>query len=255
MPAVFSDPLFVLCAGISAIVTGLLRGGFGSGIGGLAVPIMSLAIPPQQAAAIALPVLIASDVCGLYLYRMTLDFRSLRVLVPAGLIGTVIGWALFRMLDDAWIKLVLGLISVVFVLNSVLKRGAPRRQPGTAEGYLLGTISGVTSFVAHSGGPTAVIYLLGQKLSKEAFVSTSMVFFMILNLSKLYPYTDLGLFTHDNVVAALMLIPVMLVGLVLGRELNKRITPVWFFRLIVITLFLTGVKLTWDGATTILARI
>lgn len=255
VPAVFSDPYFILCACIAVTVTGVMRGGFGSGIGGFAVPIMSLAIPPQQAAAIALPVLIASDVFGLYLYRMNLDWRVMRIIVPAGLVGTALGWWLFWILDDAWIKLFLGVISVAFVLHSIARRSATSGRPGPAQGYLWGTVAGLTSFVAHAGGPPLVIYMLGQRLAKEVFVSTTMTFFMMLNLAKIVPYVQLGLLDMENVATSALLIPVLLVGLALGQLLNKWMSPTWFFRSIVGLLFVTGVKLTYDGSTALLARL
>ena len=54
MPELLTDPLFVVIAVISVLVTGISKGGFG-GIALLAVPLMSLAISPIQAAGIMLP--------------------------------------------------------------------------------------------------------------------------------------------------------------------------------------------------------
>ena len=62
------DPFFYAVAIPAIILTGLAKGGFLAGLGGLAVPIMALAITPIQAAGIMLPILIAMDMAGQQLH-------------------------------------------------------------------------------------------------------------------------------------------------------------------------------------------
>jgi len=59
-----TDPWFFAVAIPAILITGLSKGGFLGGIGGLAVPLMSLVISPVQAAGIMLPILIAMDWIG-----------------------------------------------------------------------------------------------------------------------------------------------------------------------------------------------
>src|SRR5216117_1555443 len=53
---VFTDPLFVATAFAAVLLVGLAKGGF-SGIGMAATPLLALAVPPLQALAILLPIL------------------------------------------------------------------------------------------------------------------------------------------------------------------------------------------------------
>ena len=55
-----ADPWFYCLAIPALLFTGVSKGGLGAGAGILSVPLMSLAIPPTQAAAIMLPVLLAT---------------------------------------------------------------------------------------------------------------------------------------------------------------------------------------------------
>ena len=54
---IIGDPIFYAVAVPAVMLTGLSKSGFLGGFGALAVPLMSLAIPVPQAAAIMLPLL------------------------------------------------------------------------------------------------------------------------------------------------------------------------------------------------------
>ncbi|NQX75167.1 MAG: sulfite exporter TauE/SafE family protein, partial [Epibacterium sp.] len=78
-------------AAISVLLTGLSKSGFGGGLGVMAVPMMSLFVTPQFAAAVMMPILLAMDVLIVWRYRRTWDRRIILTLLPAALIGLVIG--------------------------------------------------------------------------------------------------------------------------------------------------------------------
>src|SRR5512139_447334 len=117
LEALIDNPWFYVAAIPAIILTGISKGGFGSGIGGIAVPMMALVISPAQAAAIMLPILMVMDVVGVLAYRRSWDRTAMRIILPAGLVGIVIGWLTFRYLNDYAIRLLLGVIAIGFVLN------------------------------------------------------------------------------------------------------------------------------------------
>ena len=61
----FTDPLFLFVAFFAVLLVGLAKGGF-SGIGMAATPLLALAVPPLQALAILLPILMAQDVVSIW---------------------------------------------------------------------------------------------------------------------------------------------------------------------------------------------
>ena len=63
MSVVPADPLFYLLAITAATLLGLSKGGF-FGLGLMGVPLMSLYVPPLQAAAILIPTVLAQDAFG-----------------------------------------------------------------------------------------------------------------------------------------------------------------------------------------------
>src|SRR5262249_61828312 len=62
-----TDPAFMAVAVIGVCLLGISKGGF-LGLGVMALPLMSLFVPPLQAAAIILPTAVAPDVVTLWAY-------------------------------------------------------------------------------------------------------------------------------------------------------------------------------------------
>ncbi len=244
-----ADPLFWAAALPAVLVFGISKGGFGTGLGILAVPLMALAIPPAQAAAIMLPTLLVMDFASVWAWWGRGDRALLRLLLPAGLLGTAIGTLAFRTVSAAHLKLALGAIAVWFVLIRVLARPSRREKapPSRPKGAFWATVSGLTSFIAHAGGPPMSIYLLPLRLEPAVLMGVTSVFFAAMNWAKVLPYGWLGLYSAENLVTAAALAPVGLAGVGLGVWLHRRVDPALFYRLAYAFLLVTGTKLLYDG--------
>jgi uncharacterized protein len=244
-----TDWSFYAVAIPAILIAGISKGGFGAGLGVVTVPLMALAISPVQAAAIMLPLLCVMDWVGVWAYRGVWDKANLKIVLPAGIVGIAIGALSFGLLNDNWIRVLLGVIAIAFVLNAWLRKNAakPSTGPSLSHGSFWGAMSGYTSFVAHAGGPPLGIYLLPQQMEKRLFVGTTVIFFTIINSVKLIPYFWLGLFDARNLSTSLILAPLAPIGILLGVWLVKRVNPKVFYTLCYCFLLITGCKLLYDG--------
>jgi uncharacterized membrane protein YfcA len=244
-----SNPYFYIAAAIAILILGISKSGFGSGLGLVAVPIMSLVIPPTQAAAILLPLLCVMDFFNVLHYRNKFDRKNLVILVPGALLGILVGTFTFRYLSEAHIRILVGVLSVLFVANYLVGRrnGGKRTGPNVLKGTFWGTITGFTSFGVHAGGPPVSVYLLPQRLDKTIFVGTTVVFFTIVNYTKLVPYYFLGQLNGENLLTSLVLSPLAPLGVWMGLKLHDRVNEKLFYNLAYFFLFLTGLKLLYDG--------
>jgi uncharacterized membrane protein YfcA len=240
------NPWFYAVAIPAVILTGISKAGLGIA-GGIAVPILALAISPIQAAAVMLPILLVMDVVSVYLYRKEWSREHMRIILPAGVLGCVIGWATFSYLNEHSLRVVLGIIALGFVAQSWISKLPPDPTPRFKKGFFWGTISGLTSFVAHSGGPPLYVYLLPLRLPKAVHVGTTVIFFAVVNALKIVPYFYLGLLDTTNMTTAAILLPVIPIGIVLGIWIQRKLSTTWFFRLAYILLLCTGTKLLYDG--------
>jgi len=243
-----SDASFYAVAVPAAVLVGLGKSGLAGGLGMLAVPLIALSVPVPQAAAIVLPLLTVGDFFGLAALVRQRDRAVLRILLPSGLVGIVIGLLLFGVLSSKAMAGFVGALTLAFLAQRLLFRPSTEaRVPPRWVGVLAGLVSGVTSFAAHAGGPPISFYLLPMRLAPTVFAATGAVFFATINASKWLPYAWLGLIDWTNMSTALALAPCAALGVWLGVHLLRRIPPLWFYRLVSIGLFATGTKLLWGA--------
>lgn len=245
------DPWFYAAAAPAVLIAGISKGGFGGGVGLIAVPLMALVVSPVQAAGIMLPILCMMDLFGVWMYRGRWDARNLRILLPAAMLGIAIGTASFRYLNGDMIRLMLGMMALSFVGHHLLRRDesgqGEGRPPDILRGGFWGTVAGFTTFVAHAGGPPISIYLLPQRLDRTLFVGTATVFYITVNYVKLVPYGWLGQLNPGNLTTSLALAPMVPLGMWLGFRLHKRVSDRLFYRVCYSLLAATGAKLLYDG--------
>jgi uncharacterized membrane protein YfcA len=243
-----SDPWFYAAAIPAVLLMGLAKSGFGAGFGSLATPLLALAVPAPQAAAIMLPLLLVMDGFGVKALFLQRDRALIRLLIPAGLIGTALGTASFGMLSGKAVAGIVGALTLLFLAQRLLfPPHADATPPPRWLGFGLGVASGFTSFVAHAGAPPVSAYVLPLRLAPITYAATMATFFAVINLSKWVPYAWLGLLDLRNLTTSLMLVPLAPIGVWVGVKLLPHIRPVLFYRLVYVGMFLTGVKLLWDG--------
>jgi uncharacterized membrane protein YfcA len=241
--------LFWFCAVPAVMLFGLSKAGFGSGIGILATPLLTLTIPVTQAVGLLLPLLIITDIFALLHYRNRFDKRNIVILLPSACIGIGIGFLLFDRFSGSQrtIQIFIGTIALLFVLFEILRSfimgAVEKRRLKIIEGIFLGATGGFTSTLAHAGGPPVVIYLLPQKLEKSLFVGTTVIFFAAVNFLKLLPYYFLGLLNTVDIKTVLVLAPLTYAGVRLGIFLNRRFSDLWFNRVVYAILLMTGLQL------------
>lgn len=248
MPVI--DIWFYLAAVPALFVVGISKGGFGGGLGAIAVPAMTLAVSPTLALGILLPVLCVMDLFGTWAYRGKWDKKLASVLFVGGVIGTILGALLLRQLSADHIKVLVGVVAIFFSLKYFLerkKKSTSVSKPATGHGIFWGAVSGFTSFTANAGGPAANAWLLPLQLDKTVYQATTVVFFILINYLKIVPFAMLGLFSTTTLATSAVCLPVALLGLYAGIKLHDRVPVDLFYRVCFVFLLLTGFKLLFDG--------
>lgn len=243
-----SDPWFYFTSVPAVLLYGISKGGFGGAIAIISVPIMALAMPPTQAAAILLPILVVMDILVIKTYWGVFDRTALRLLLPGAVVGVAIGYWSADAMNEHYMRILIGLMSLVFGAQNLLGLKAlagPRHHAGS--GSLFGALAGFTSFSIHAGGPPFTLYLMPKHLSPVLFAGTAGLFFAVVNFVKLVPYYALGQFTADNLLYSLVLVPLAPLGVALGHYLVRKSTPTFYYSVISAALVLVGAKLLWDG--------
>jgi len=241
---------------VAALLVGLSKAGFGTGAGILAVPLMATVLGPATMLPVMLLVLITGDVFTLVHYVREHAARVLAMLLPGLVLGVGAGylaldWFLGLPGGDVWMKRLIGFLAMAFVCVQFFRMLQERRLGGEAppyrprawQGVAVGAVAGVTSTLAHAGGPLIALFLLPQRLPKKVLVGTMIKYFFIGNLVKLVPYFARGLMTRQNGLLGLVLVPAVAAGTLLGVYLQGKFSDRAFRIAVYLLAFFAGLHL------------
>lgn len=255
------DATFYIVAAFAVILVGFGKGGMGDALGLLGVPILSFVMPPVQAAAILLPILVVMDIAALWSWRRDGDMQLLKYMLPGGLAGIALGWATWSIVPDYVMRLLIGFVAISFTARFFYTRFfagnavVPPRPQSIPRAGFWSTLSGYGSFIAHAGGAPFQVYGLPLKLPPRAYTGAAVRFFAILNAVKLVPYFALGAFDTTNLYLSAVLLPLAPLATIAGAMTVKRMQPQVFYPWMYGMLALAGLKLAWDGLQPLIALI
>jgi uncharacterized protein len=243
------DPLTfaVVAAGIALIA--FMKGAFGGGFAIIGIPLLSLVLDPLTAGVLLAPMFLVMDVFAFRYWKpSTWSKPDIVLLGPAAVIGIIAGYFLLRVLSPAVVKIVMALITLGFTAIWFTGGARPEAEPRrTSKALLCGTAAGVTSMIAHAGGPPLAMYLLPLGLPKEILAGTTSLFFTIANVVKTGPWLMLQPPGKETLAMMALTIPVIPVGVWAGWRMHSRLNQMQMYRACYGLLTVVAVKLLWDG--------
>jgi hypothetical protein len=244
------DPWFWSVAVATVIIVALSKSGLLGSLSMVGVPMLALVMPAREAAGMLLPLLCVMDLIGVLAFRREVDWRNIRILLTGGLVGTAIGWALWSVITDAEVLLIVGIVTMLFILDAVVpwrRKLAEGEAPSAPWGVFWGGLGGLTSFISHTGGPPVQVYLLPQRLAPNIYSGTTVIFFAVINYTKLVPYYFLGQLSVANLETAAILAPIAIVFMLVGVWAMRRVSAAFFYPFAYVVVFFVAIKLIYDG--------
>jgi uncharacterized protein len=250
---------------LGVTLIGVTKSGFGSGVGLMIVPMMTIAcahvpsLGEKATLPLMLPLLILGDLIAVWQYRHLFSLNIVKRLLPGTLVGVVLGGLLLWWFESQQADVAAALIRLEIGFECVLLVGLHwwRVSRGLGEtvyvptptaSFLTGAFAAVSSTLAHAAGPIIALYLLPQRLDRQLFVGTCAIYFFILNNAKLPAYYLSGLFGNVSFARTLQLAPLLVVGAVVGFALNKRMNDRAFSNIVYGVTFVLGAYLLVDAA-------
>jgi uncharacterized membrane protein YfcA len=238
--------VFYAVAGFVAFLVGLSKGGLGGTLGALATPLMALVLPGEPVIGLVLPILMFADIFAVALHWGHWNRRLILLLIPGAIVGVTIGTYLITSSPTGALRRVLGVIVLIFVAYKVFEKRILKvitYEGRAGYGVLAGIITGFSSSLAHIGGPPVSIYLLLENVTPRVFIATSALFFMILNWIKVPYYIYADLFNLHRLWQITFLMPLVPVGVWVGKWLAGKVDKETFEKIIVVLLAITAVIL------------
>lgn len=240
-------PTSLLVASIAVLFIGLSKAGFGGGLGMLTTPLCVLAFGARDAIGILLPLLCAGDAFSLYYYWGKWERDNLKFLLPGVVVGVVIGVQLIGRFSARELNIAIGILAVSFVIFQFVKEKIFKAEgafaPNHTVGIPCGIGAGITSTFAHGAGPVVSVFLIPQRMPKEIYVGTTVLVFTWINWIKMPFFLGGRIINWETFKVSLLFVPLIPLGVWLGVWLNRRVSELWFSRLVYLFTFLTGLQL------------
>jgi len=110
-------------------------------------------------------------------------------------------------------------------------------------GYIFGLFSGLLGGAFNTNGPPIIVYFYLQGLNKEELKASITGYFIFTSSLIVLSHLVSGLATTETYISFLKFIPIVLIGIVTGNMVFKRINSGMFNFIILIILFVLGVSL------------
>jgi len=235
----------VLC--ICAFMVGISKTGV-PGVGILNVPLLALMFQAKESTGLLLPLLAFADIFAVAYYRRHAQWGHIIKLLPPALVGIFAGSIIIRHIDNAQLKPIIGVIVLAMLALNYWRNKKSNDEMHIPTHWsfavFMGFFAGVTTQLANAAGPIMVIYLLAMKFDKHKFIGTVAWYFLILNWLKIPLFVWDGRITASSVQTDLLVLPFVLVGVVVGILILKKIPQKWFNGVIQWLAILAAIKLT-----------
>lgn len=231
---------------LAAASIGVAKSGF-AGVGLVPVLIFAFIFGARDSTGILLPLLIVGDICSITAFHQHARWSYVRRMLPPACIGVVLGWLLMHRIDESVFKPLIG--AIILTLTGI--QAARMRHPqwfthvphAAWFAWSMGLLAGVTTMLANAAGPIMALYFLAVALPKLEFVGTSAWYFFIVNSFKVPFSAALGLIQRDTLLLNSTLIPAVVLGLLAGRWLVKRVPQRLFDGLLLVFAAIAALRL------------
>ncbi|HUP16088.1 MAG TPA: TSUP family transporter [Acidimicrobiia bacterium] len=191
-----------------------------AGLGGslLLVPALVLVLGPKEGVALAALLLGVNNLVKVIAYQATLPLRRALPIVVMISVGAWLGASLLVRTSDQIVGIA---VVAAFGLTLVLER--LRWQPGRlVAGPVMAFGSGAVSGFSGTSGPLKGAAIRNLDLDRFHFVGAASLASLAGDLTKVTVFSEAAILGTSSYAVALVAVPLMLAGTLLGRGFNQR---------------------------------
>lgn len=232
--------LIIAQAFVAILVAGIVQGTTSFGFSLVSLPILGLFFPLKTIVPMLVAFSILMNTIILYEVRKDVKFKSMAILIISAVIGTPIGVNILMIIDDKILKLVVGCF--VAVLALLMYFGVKFKIKNEKLAYIpVGLTSGILNGSVSLSGPPVILFLTNLGVGKAEFRATLTAYFWILNIATTITLAIKGVFTADVFSLTLKLLPALIIGVLIGIRVARRIKEDQFRKMTIVLIFIMGV--------------
>jgi len=209
---------YVLCV---LFFASAVRSAIGFGMGLIAMPLLGFVIELQTASPLINLLAVCMSLIIVWREVRTVDWHSVRSLGAGLLLGIPAGVLLLARAPKEPILNTLACLVILFALFRLVWRRPLPLRTNAAGDLVLGFLSGSFSAAFGIGGPPLIVYAMLRDWEPRTFRATLHALALVSGFFVVTGHAVAGLWTSDLLRLFGMGVPVMLLGLFLGRKLNR----------------------------------
>jgi uncharacterized membrane protein YfcA len=219
-------------------VATLVRSTLGFGEALVAVPLLALVIPVKVAAPVAALVSITVAAVVVVQEWRHVQLRSAAWLIASTLAGIPIGLLLLTRVAEPIVKAVLALVIILFSIQSLRRRDW--RLSTDRFAWMFGFVAGVLGGAYGMNGPPLAVYGSLRGWTPGEFRATLQGYFLPASAIGMLGYSAVGLWTSSVTRLYLLSLPAVVVAIVIGSQVSRRLAPARFAAAVYAGLVITG---------------
>ncbi len=235
--------LFLVWAFVAEVIGTMA--GFGAAT--VLTPIASFFFDIKTAVAVVACFHLFGNASRLAFFGRAVDWKIVGQFGLIGIAWSFLGAHLAAGLPAFAIRLALGVFLVVYVIVE-WTRVVSLRIPATTTSLIIGGgVSGLIAGLIGTGGAIRSVCLLTFGLPRETYIATSAAIALAVDATRLPVYLTQHFIPGSLLWVIVGLTAVAFAGAWAGQRLVRQISPGWFKHIVLVMLFLMGVKLLVDS--------
>ncbi|MCE5209410.1 MAG: sulfite exporter TauE/SafE family protein [Chloroflexi bacterium] len=217
-----------------------VRATFGFGDALIAMPLLALVVSIQIASPLVAFLSIIIGTTMLILNWGKVDFKAAWRLILSSALGIPVGLYFLKTVPEEYIKILLGIILILFGAYNLFRPKLPTIQ-SNLWAYVMGFLGGILGGAYNANGPPVIIYGRLARWEPDRFRATLQSYFMPTAAFIFIGHGLSGSWTSEVLTLFAYSFPVILVAIVLGTLLSKRIPDGMFDRLVYLAIIGMGI--------------
>jgi len=165
--------------------------------------------------------------------------------LPGAIVGAIVGSWFFTFAGSAWLRVIVGL----FLISTPFQYrfgSRPRSFPMRLAWFVpLSFAVGLISGVIGASSMVSASFYLNYGLTKERMIATGAVHSLFIQLTKIATYGSLGVLPLGSILEGGLAGAGAIVAILATRRWLDRFQEIWFRRLAILLMLLSGLSLLW----------
>ena len=237
-----------IIAAICAFLLGISKSGI-KGIASLIVTGLALVYGAKNSTGIMMPLLLVGDVFAITYYKRHVQKEYIIKLLPWMVLGVLLGVIGGNYISESIFKngmalIILFSVGLMYYWENKKDKTVPSHWIFASS---MGLLAGFTTMIGNLAGAFTNIYFLAMRIPKNNFIGTAAWLFFLINSFKVpFHIWSWKTINSESILISLKLIPFVIVGLIIGVLLVKKIEDESYRKLILLFTAIGGVAILFN---------